>query len=202
MIRNKPCTVGLTGGLASGKSAVAALIAERGIPVLDADAVVHRIYGSGEVGASFVEELFGHEVLCCDGSVDRLKLRDLVVDDHEARHRLNVGIHPLVRSEIGRWLAAIDDPIAVIEAALLVETGGYSEYDVLMVVWCRPDQQLTRAVVRGVPEDVARGLLQAQAPIADKLAVADVVVDNGGPPEDLELEVERGWSEVVGRCRR
>jgi dephospho-CoA kinase len=197
----RPCTVGLTGGLASGKSTVANLLRRRGVPVVDADAVVRRLYRRGEAGAERVKELFGDAVLTSAGAVDRAALRALVLADPDARERLNAVVHPLVRSQIQDWLAAVAEPVAVIEAALLVETGAYRQYDVLLVVWCPPHEQLERAVARGLAEESAAALLAAQAPLADKLAVADVRIDNGGRPEDLESELERAWSEVVELCR-
>jgi dephospho-CoA kinase len=189
-------SVGLTGGLASGKSTVAGMLRERGIPVLDADAVVHGLYAAGGAGVVPVADLFGDDVLKADRSVDRRALAARVLGDAEALKRLNRTIHPLVREEIERWLEAIEEPIAVVEAALLVETGSYTAYNLLMVVWCNPKQQLERAFLRGVSPLQARALLGAQAPIDEKTALADVVVDNSGTPEDLKAEVERAWAEV------
>lgn len=198
----RACSVGLTGGLASGKSSVAELLRRRGVPVLDADAVVHRLYRPGGVGAQQVLDLFGGGCLRPDGSVDRTALATAVVADAEALERLNRAIHPLVRDEIGRWLDAVENPIAVVEAALLVETGSWKTYDLLMVVWCRREQQLERALARGVKPARARALLDAQAAIDEKTVLADVVVDNSGGPDELKGELERAWTEVVKSCRR
>jgi len=195
-------SVGLTGGLASGKSTVAEMLRERGIPVLDADAVVHGLYSAGGPGVALVADLFGEEVLKADGSVDRRVLATRVLGDAEALERLNRAIHPLVRDEIEGWLKAVEEPIAVVEAALLVETGSYKAYDLLMVVWCSPKQQLERAFHRGVSPLQARALLGAQAPIEEKTALADVVVDNSGTPEQLEIELDKAWTEVVWRIRK
>ncbi len=195
-------SVGLTGGLASGKSTVAELLRGRGVPVLDADAVVHDLYEAGGEGVALVADLFGDGLLKPDRSVDRAALAARVLGDAEALERLNRAIHPVVRDEIGRWLESVDQPIAVVEAALLVETGSWETYDLLVVVWCRRDQQLERALARGVTELRARALLGAQAAIDKKTALADVVVDNSGAPEQLEAEVGRAWAEVVERCGR
>ncbi len=194
-------SVGLTGGLASGKSTVAEMLRERGIPVLDADAVVHGLYAAGGEGVALVADLFGEGVLTADGSVDRRALANRVLGDAEALESLNRAIHPAVRDEIGRWLEAVKDPIAVVEAALLVETGSHTNYDLLMVVWCSQEQQLERAFHRGVSPLQARALLGAQAPIDQKVALADVVVDNRGTPAQLEVELDRAWAEVVESCR-
>ncbi len=194
------CSVGLTGGLASGKSTVAELLRQRGIPVLDADAVVHGLYETGGEGVALVADLFGDGVLKPDQSVDRKTLAARVLGDAEALESLNRAIHPVVRDEIGRWLGAIEEPIAVVEAALLVETGSWKTYDLLMVVSCTYQQQLERAFNRGVGPLRARALLGAQAPIDKKVALADVVVDNSGTPEQLEAELERAWMEVEKSC--
>lgn len=197
----KPCSVGLTGGLASGKSTVAELLRRRGVPVLDADAVVHGLYDPGGEGVALVADLFGDGVLKPDQSVDRAALAARVLGDPEALERLNRAIHPVVRDEIGRWLESVDQPIAVVEAALLVETGSWRTYDLLMVVSCTPQQQLERAFIRGVAPLRARALLGAQAPIDKKTVLADIVVDNSRDLVHLEAEVERAWAEVVNRCR-
>ena len=196
-----PCTVGLTGGLASGKSTVAQMLDARGIPVFDADVAVHELYRAGCAGARAVTELFGPEILDGKGGVDRQKLAERVLSDAEARSRLETAIHPLVRRQVAAWLGSLgSEPIAVVEAALLVETGSYRDYDVLVVVWCEPEQQFERALVRGVPRDRARRFLAAQTPLDRKRQLADVVVDNRGNLEDLEDEVNRAYSEIQDYC--
>ncbi len=197
----RTCSVGLTGGLASGKSTVADLLRQRGVPVLDADAVVHGLYDAGGEGVALVADLFGDGVLKPDQSVDRKTLAARVLGDAEALESLNRAIHPVVRDEIGRWLGAIEQPIAVVEAALLVETGSWRTYDLLMVVKCTREQQLERALARGVSELRARALLGAQAAIDKKITLANVVVDNSGGLEQLESELKRAWAEVEKSCQ-
>ena len=200
-----PCLVGLTGGLASGKSTVARRLAARGVPVLDADREVHRLYRPGAAGATVVRRLFGERVLAADGSVDREALAHRVLADEAALARLNDVVHPLVRTAVEEWVSGLGrgdepPPVAVVEAALLVETGGREAYDVLAVVWCTAAQQLERALGRGIAEERARALLAAQLPIDAKRAAADVVTDNSGPPEALPAEVDRAWAEVLELC--
>ena len=197
---SKPCLVGLTGGLASGKSTVAQLLAKRGVPIFDADAAVHSLYRPGQPGADEVARLFGGEALDASGGVDREALAARVLEDGQARSALEAAIHPLVRMAIESWLDSLDAPVAVVEAALLVETGSWRAYDVLAVVWCEPDQQLNRAIARGTSEDSARRFLAAQLPIEKKTELADVVVDNRGDLEDLVFEVDRAWLEVLRFC--
>ena len=199
--RHRPCLVGLTGGLASGKSTVARLLAERGVPVLDADTVVHDLYTPGAAGARAVAEIFGPGVLDGDGGVDRGILGGRVLRDQELRRALEQAIHPLVRAEIARWLEGLGDvPLAVVEASLLVETGSYRAYDVLVIAYCTRKQQLERAQARGVTEERALALIDAQMALEKKRELADAVIDNSGPPEDLERELTRAWSDVERLC--
>jgi len=198
-----PCTVGLTGGLASGKSTVAAMLENLGARVLDCDAYVHELYRAGAAGARDVAFLFGDEVLDAEGGVDRARLAERVLDDAEARRRLEGAIHPLVRTRVEAWLAELDpEAVAVVEAALLVETSSWRRYDLLTVVVCTAEQQLERAVARGVPAERARALMAAQRPSDELRALADVVIDTSGPREALDAEVRRAWGEITVRCTK
>jgi len=199
--KRKPCTVGLSGGLATGKSTVAGVLAARGIPIFDADATVHALYEPGQAGAVAVANLFGKAALDAEGGVSRATLSDMVLGNPAARLRLESAIHPLVRAAVQKWLESISDrPVAMIEAALLAETGYYREYDVFMVVWCEQHQQLQRALARGVPAERARGLINAQLPMAEKKELADILVDNRGDLDDLSNEIDRAWSQVHRLC--
>jgi dephospho-CoA kinase len=194
--------VGLTGGMASGKSSVARILETLGAEIFDCDAYVHELYRPGGAGAMDVDYLFGETVLSPDGGVDRTRLAGLVLADPAARSRLEGAIHPLVRSGVEAWLGTLGpQAVAVVEAALLVETGSWRAYDLLAVVWCEADQQLERAVARGVPVDRARGLLAAQMPMTDKRELAQVVIDNSGTRKELESEVQRAWGEILEFCR-
>ena len=199
----KPCTVGLTGGLASGKSTVAGILERFGAEVFDCDSYVHELYRPGGAGALDVGYLFGDRVLNPDGGVHRARLAELVLGDPAARTRLEGAIHPLVRDGVEGWLATLGPrAVAVVEAALLVETGSWRTYDLLAVVWCDPEQQLRRAVERGVPLDRARGLLATQRPMTEKRDLADVAIDNNGSLSKLDAEVQRAWSEIVTLCKQ
>jgi dephospho-CoA kinase len=101
---------------------------------------------------------------------------------------------------IESWAHSLDAPVAVVEAALLAETGSWRAYHVLMVVWCEPAQQIERALTRGIPEERAKGLVAAQLPIDEKIQIADVVVDNRGSVDVLIAEVDRAWSDVLRIC--
>lgn len=199
------CTVGLTGGLASGKSTVARLLEGRGAVLCDADQIVASLYRPGQQGAEAVVGLFGGHVLTADGSIDRDRLAQTVLDDQRALEKLNAAIHPLVRREIQQWITkvALEEPrppMAVVEAALMVESGSYRDYDAMAVVWCRRQQQLERAIQRGVPEDRAHKLLDAQLELTEKCQFADLVIDNSGAPKDLADEVAKAWPLLVDMC--
>jgi dephospho-CoA kinase len=182
---------------------VAGILEGLGAEVFDCDTWVHELYRPGGAGAMDVRYLFGDGVLRPDGAVDRTLLAGLVLADPAARKRLEGAIHPLVRNGVEEWLATLGPrAVAVIEAALLVETGSWRNYDLLAVVWCDPEQQLSRAVARGLPPERARGLIAAQMPISEKRDSAHVVIDNSGARDELDAEVRRAWSEIVSRCRR
>ena len=169
--------------------------------MFDADAAVHELYEPGGAGAAAVADLFGSAVLDAEGGVVRATLSEMVLGNAAARLRLESAIHPLVRRAVEEWLVSISErPVAVVEAALLAETGYSTEYDVLMVVWCDHHQQLQRALDRGVPAERARALIDAQLPMAEKKDLADVLVENRGDLEDLSSEVDRAWSVVLRLC--
>ena len=180
--------VGLTGGIAGGKSTVAARMRELGIEVLDADAMAHRLIEPGQAAYEDVVREFGPEILQADGHVDRKRLGEIVFQDAAARARLNAIIHPRLFELRERQLIELElaQPrgVAVIEAALLVEAGYHKKLDRLVVCQSRPEQQLERLRARGLTEDQARRRLEAQMPIAEKLRYADDVVDCSGTLEE------------------
>ncbi len=201
MSQNRPCTVGLTGGLAAGKSTVARMLAARGLPVLDADAVVARLYQPGAAGAVALAAALGADVLDDAGEVDRATLAARIAADGEVLATVNRSVHSLVRAEIAAWLATVAGDIAVVEAALLVETGAYRDYDLLVVVACGREEQAARATARGMPAERVATLLRAQADDDARAAVADRVIVNSGSLAELEREVERTVAWLLQRCR-
>lgn len=179
--------VGLTGGIACGKTVVRRRLEERGIPTLDADAVVHRLLGSGTEVTRQIAERFGESVIAPDGSVDRKALGAIVFADEEARKKLNAIVHPGVFREIERFFderERASDPVAVVDAALMIETGSYRRYDRLVVVHCRPELQLERLMAReGLSREDAERRIRSQMPMEQKLAFADFLVDTSGSTE-------------------
>ena len=176
--------VGLTGGIASGKSTVGRLMAEAGCTVTDADRLVAELHQSGEPGSRKVAELFGSEYLDEAGATDRDKLGRLVFADEAARKQLETALHPLVGQRFAE-LVQTSTGIVVFEATLLVETGGYRNFDALVVVVASAELRIERAVERGLDEDQARARLEAQATDEQRLEVADYVIRNEGSLEEL-----------------
>jgi len=181
--------VGLTGGMAGGKSTVARMLAERGATVVDADRLVAALYEPGEPGARAVAALFGDGVLDRRGAVDRARLADLVFTEPEARARIERAIHPLVRERFAA-LARNAEGIVVLEATLLVEAGYGPSFDLVVSVEADAATRLERAVARGMDEAEARRRLAAQGDGARRRAGADVIVDNDGTLDDLEHAVD------------
>jgi dephospho-CoA kinase len=190
--------IGLTGGIGSGKSTVAALLAARGAVVVDADRIAREVVEPGTPGLAAVVGAFGPGVLTADGALDRAALASVVFADPEARARLDGIVHPLVRARAAEVVAqAPGDAVIVQDVPLLVETGQAGSYDLVLVVEADLETRLARLVLRGLGEDDARARIAAQATDEQRRAVADVVLDNSGTPDALAAQVERLWAERV-----
>ena len=197
--------VGLTGGIASGKSTVGEMLATLGAAWLDADEVVAGLYEAGQPGALAVAELFGEAVLAPDGSVDRAALAQQALGNPTARRALHARIHPLVREEIRSWFASLacsDTPpqVAVVEAALLVETGAYRDFDVLVVVTAPLEVRRQRALAAGFSPAQFDMTLQAQASDEERRRLADAVVTNDGGLRALAEQVAALWEFLLARA--
>jgi dephospho-CoA kinase len=190
--------IGLTGGIGSGKSTVSALLAARGAVVIDADRIAREVVEPGTPGLAAVAEAFGPGVLTSDGSLDRPALAAIVFADPAAREKLDGIVHPLVRSRAAELAAAApEDAVVVHDVPLLVETGQAGSYDLVLVVQADPDTRIDRLVRRGLTEEDARARIAAQATDEQRRAVADVVLENDGTPDDLAEQVDRFWAERV-----
>ena len=196
---------GLTGGIASGKSAVAARFRTRGVPVLDAEALARDVVAKGSDGLAEVVAAFGAEVLAPDGDLDRKRVADIVFHDAAARARLNAIIHPRVGAlgmQRAAELGARGEALVCYEAALLVENGMHEMLRPLVVVSAPEEVQVARAVLRDTAkEDDVRARIRAQLPLARKVAVADVVVDNTGSLADLEARADDALDRVCERAK-
>lgn len=186
----RPLRIGLTGGIASGKTTVAELFAARGVPVLDTDQIARDVVAPGTPGLEEVAQAFGPGVLAADGSLDRRALRERVFADPAERRRLEAMLHPRIRAELERRSAAAGGPYQVLVIPLLVEGDGRTRVDRVLVVDCPEEVQVARLVARdGGTEAGARAILGAQATRAERLAAADDVIENHGAREALEAAV-------------
>jgi len=186
--------LGLTGGIASGKSAVAAMLREMGYAVLDADSLAHKLIEPGQLAYDEVVQEFGKDVLATGGRVDRAKLSAIVFNDRAKLDRLNAIVHPRVAevifSQFEAWKRAGIRDAVFVEAALLVESGIHKSLDGLIVAWCTPQQQLERLVTRGLSEAEARRRIAAQLPVEGKLLLATEKIDFSGSLENTRRQVE------------
>ncbi len=186
--------LGLTGGIASGKSAVAAMLREIGFAVLDADSLAHKLIEPGQPAYDEVVHEFGPEVLATGGRVDRAKLSTVVFADRAKLDRLNAIVHPRVAevifSQFEVWRRAGVRDAVFVEAALLIESGIHKQLDGLVVAWCHPEQQLQRLLARGLSESEARRRIAAQLPVEEKLLLATEKIDCSGPLEETHGQVE------------
>ncbi len=195
--------VGLTGGIGSGKSTVARMLEERGAIVFDADALAREAVEPGTPGHAAVIERFGANVLAPGGALDREALASIVFADPAARRDLEAIVHPEVRRRFaeGSEVHRDSDRVVVFSAPLLVETGMHTAFDVLIVVSATTATQVERLMrERGMSEGSIRARIDAQAPLEDKAAVADFLVDNEGTLDDLEGRVVRLWNDLSSRA--
>lgn len=191
-------TIGLTGGVASGKSTVAALFAAHGAPIIDTDLIARELVAPGQPALAEIAERFGPDALHADGSLDRPWLRRRIFADEAARSMLEAILHPRIRAEVQQRLEALRQrippaPYVLVVIPLLVETGAYDGLlDRVLVVDLPEDLQLQRLMTRdGVEPLLARAMLAAQASRQARLARADDVIDNRSAPEALVEQVER-----------
>jgi len=196
--------VGLTGGIGSGKSEVSRRLAALGAVVLDADAAARAVVEPGTPGLKRIAETFGPGVLRPDGALDRAKLAEIVFADDAARKKLNAIVHPLVHehmraAEQAAVQAGGDDVIVVHAVPLLAEGGRAGEFDLVIVVDLPPETQVERLAGRGMPEEQARARIAAQATREQRLAVADVVIDNSGTLADLDRQLSEIWADLRTR---
>jgi len=198
--------VGLTGGIGSGKSEVSRRLAARGAVIIDADVAARQVVAPGTPGLARIAEAFGPGVLRPDGALDRERLGVIVFGDPAQLAKLNAITHPL----IGEWMQAAEraatetadgNPIVIYDAALLAESGRWASYDLVIVVDVPPEMQVDRLVSqRGMAPDQARARLAAQASREQRLALADVIIDNSGSLDDLDRRVAEVWADLKRRA--
>ena len=188
-----PYVVGLTGGIGSGKSAAADLLAARGALVVDTDQIAHQLTAPGGAAMEPIREAFGNGVVGPDGALNRPAMRVLAFEDPAARKRLEAILHPMIRAESERQCRAATTPYVVLVVPLLIESGTYRErVRRLCVVDCPEDVQVLRVMQRsGLEERQVRAIMAAQASRAERLAAADDVIDNSAGYAELAVQVER-----------
>jgi len=195
--------VGLTGSIAVGKSFVLGVLSELGCHVIDADAVARQVVLRGSPGLKAVTEAFGEEIVKSDGSLDRAKLGEIVFADEAKRQQLNSILHPFIiaaqDAQLHDWEQQDPKAIAVVDAALMVESGGYRRFDKLIVVHCRPDAQLERLMRRNkLSRAEAEQRIATQMPQEEKKRYADYLIDTSGE----FAETRRQTQEVYHALRK
>jgi dephospho-CoA kinase len=198
--------VALTGNVGSGKSTVARIWSDTGIPVVRADDLAREVVAAGSEGLARVVEEFGGDVLQADGSLDRISLRERVFRDPGDRTRLEGILHPLIRSLRDDWVTGHEaggTPMVVAEIPLLYEVGLEKDFDAVVLVVAPPLERLRRLMAdRGLEKDEASRILAAQMPTEEKLPLADYVLENGGSVEDLEIRCLALLDLLRARARR
>ena len=198
--------VGLTGGIATGKSTVSAMFAHLGARVVDADLLAREVVMPGQPAHAQIVKEFGPDVLEADGSVDRKRLGALVFADAQKRKRLEEITHPAIRVRQQRILSVYEEEafegIVIWDAALLIEAGGATGMDRVVVVVADPAAELRRLVERdGFSEEEARGRMASQMPLAEKVKVADYVIDNSGSRAETERRVREVYRALLDELK-
>jgi dephospho-CoA kinase len=186
--------LGLSGGIASGKSAVSAMLREMRFAVLDADALGHKLIEPGQAAYAEVIQEFGPSITDSSGSIDRSKLGAVVFADRAKLDRLNTIVHPrvaeVILSQFEVWRRSGVRDAVFVEAALIIESGIHKKLDGLVVVWCTPEQQVERLIARGLSEAEARRRISAQLPVEEKLRLSTEKIDCSGSLEETRRQVQ------------
>ncbi|MCG6915917.1 MAG: dephospho-CoA kinase [Deltaproteobacteria bacterium] len=198
--------VGLTGGIASGKSTVSEIFASLGAQILDADEVAREVLLPGQPAWTMLRQAFGGEFFNADGTVRRKKLRKLVFADPEKRKQLDAIVHPEVMREINRRSetssSSIQSGVLLVDVPLLLEVGVANRFDKVVVVYASERVQIKRLIRRdGISEEEAKQALKAQMVLKQKVEQADYVIDNNGRLEETQVQVQRVWQELLELAR-
>lgn len=198
--------VGLTGGIASGKSHVSRIFAELGCAVYDSDQIARDVVAPETPGLQRLVAEFGKEILNADGSLDRAKLGALVFGDESKRQRLNQILHPLIIAEQDRLIrqeeARNPDGIIIIDAALMIETGSYKRFDALIVVYCNREEQLARLMRRNhLSRSEAEARVNSQMATEEKLKYADYVIDSSGSFEQTRAITIEVYAQLLQKLK-
>jgi len=194
--------IGLTGGIASGKSTVSSMLRGYDCDILEMDPIGHEFLEPGQVPYDEVVREFGREIVEANGAIDRARLGAIIFADPARRERLNAILHPRILDVVRNWFAALDRPggpeFAVVEAALILEAGYQKELDRVIVCWCRPEQQLARLEHRGFSREQAHARIAAQMPMDQKRQLADDLIDCSRSLQETQQQVQA----LVGKLRQ
>jgi dephospho-CoA kinase len=198
--------VGLTGGIASGKSTVSEIFASFGAKVLDADEVAREVLLPGQPAWARLRQAFGQEFFHPDGKVKRKQLRKLVFADPEKRSQLNAIVHPEVMKEINRraeiFSSSVQTEVLLVDVPLLLEVGLAKRFDKIVVVYVSESVQINRLLQRdGISEEEAKQALKVQMALSKKVEQADYVIDNSGTLEETQAQVRKVWEELIKWAR-
>lgn len=199
--------IGLTGGICTGKSAVARLLRRKGACIIDADRLAREVVKPGQPALSEIVSFFGRAVLMPDGTLDRARLAELVFKDRQKLEKLNSIIHPRVGNRILELTRACEqknpEAIIVYDIPLLIEAGMQDLVNLVLLVYASPDLQLARLQQRDrLGQSEAKERIAAQMPIDEKIKHADYIIDNSGSPADTAKQVERFWRDLVSPGNR
>ena len=187
--------VGLTGGIATGKTTVASMLRDLDVPVLNADTLGHELLEPGQAAYDEIIAGFDEDILDANGKVNRAKLGGVIFADAQKRARLNQILHPRILEIVQKWFAALDEPdgpeFAVVEAALIFEARYNQRLDKIIVCWCLPEQQMERLTLRGLSVEEAQQRIAAQMPLSDKRKLADESIDCSGSIEETQRQVNQ-----------
>jgi dephospho-CoA kinase len=193
----KKYLIGLTGNIATGKSVVLGMLQRLGARAIDADALVHQLMAKGTPLWRAILGEFGEGILRSEGEIDREKLGAIVFADAEALNRLEAIVHPAVTARVDELIRQATEPVVVVEAIKLIEAGWHRTCDALWVVTCSKEQQLERLMrTRKLSREEALLRIEAQPPQEDKVALADVVIDNSGSLKETREQVEGEWERL------
>jgi dephospho-CoA kinase len=193
--------VGLTGGIATGKSTVGAMFVELGCHLIESDQITHQLFEPGQAVHAAVVMQFGNRILERGGTIDRRILGEIVFKDPQARAKLNSLVHPAIIQRQQEWLKEMEaqDPhgIAIVDAALMIEVGTYKNYDKVVVVTCSREMQRERLRARSaLSEEEIESRIHSQMPTEEKIKYADFVIDNSGSIESTRVQVEKVYQEL------
>lgn len=204
MVARRAFVVAVTGGIASGKSAVCGRLVELGVPLIDADVVAREVVQPGQPALAEIRAAFGADLIAADGTLDRKRMRAHVFTRPSERKRLEAILHPRIRVRMRELAAMVDAPYCVLAIPLLVESGGAYEWvDRVVVVDSAPEDQIARLMQRdGVQEALARGMVAAQVSRAERLAIADDVVANDGTLDQLRERTDALHARLLELAQR